>query len=120
MLTRIRAAWRADDGAVTVDWVVLAAAVVGLGVVVTVQVGSGLSGTAQTLASTISAVVPQQATTTGTTSTATTTTTAATTTTTTTATNSTSTTTSTGTGTSTGSGSHTDGGHSTGGSAHRN
>ena len=35
MLTRIHSFWKEDDGAVTVDWVVLTAAIVAIGVAVT-------------------------------------------------------------------------------------
>lgn len=38
-----------EDGAVTVDWVVLTAAIVGLGIVVMNSVGGGLKTTASTL-----------------------------------------------------------------------
>ena len=42
--------FRADEsGAVTVDWVVLTAAIVGLGIVVMNTVGGGLTSTASTL-----------------------------------------------------------------------
>lgn len=34
MLTRIHSFWKEDDGAVTVDWVVLTAAIVAIGVAV--------------------------------------------------------------------------------------
>ncbi|MBI1219023.1 MAG: pilus assembly protein [Rhodobacteraceae bacterium] len=42
-----------EDGAVTVDWVVLTAAIVGLGIVVMNTVGTGLSTTASTLSTNI-------------------------------------------------------------------
>ncbi len=49
-----------EDGAVTVDWVVLTAAIVGLGIVVMNTVGSGLSTTASTLSSSVSTAVGSQ------------------------------------------------------------
>ncbi len=49
-----------EDGAVTVDWVVLTAAIVGLGIVVMNTVGSGLSTTASTLSTSVSTAVGSQ------------------------------------------------------------
>lgn len=46
-----------EDGAVTVDWVVLTAAIVGLGIVVMNTVGTGLSSTATTLSGNIGSAV---------------------------------------------------------------
>ncbi|MCF1707280.1 hypothetical protein L0V05_00480 [Tabrizicola sp. J26] len=46
-----------EDGAVTVDWVVLTAAIVGLGLVVMTTVGGAISTNATTVASDITATV---------------------------------------------------------------
>lgn len=46
-----------EDGAVTVDWVVLTAAIVGLGIVVMNVVGGQLKSTATSLASNINSSV---------------------------------------------------------------
>lgn len=48
-----------EDGAVTVDWVVLTAAIVGLGIVVMNSVGTGLTTTASTLNTNLGAAVNQ-------------------------------------------------------------
>lgn len=42
-----------EDGAVTVDWVVLTAAVVGLGLVVMAAIGPAISGLSQNIADNI-------------------------------------------------------------------
>lgn len=44
-----------EAGAVTVDWVVLTAAIVGLGIVVMTSVGGGITGLASSTATKISA-----------------------------------------------------------------
>lgn len=44
-----------EDGAVTVDWVVLTAAVVGLGLVVMAAIGPAISGLSQNIADNIDA-----------------------------------------------------------------
>jgi Flp pilus assembly pilin Flp len=44
-----------EDGAVTVDWVVLTAAIVGLGIAVLSTVGAGTSALADKISSTLSA-----------------------------------------------------------------
>ena len=49
-----------EDGAVTVDWVVLTAAIVGLGIVVMNTVGGGLKTTATTLSGSVSDAVGSQ------------------------------------------------------------
>ena len=46
-----------EDGAVTVDWVVLTAAIVGLGLVVMTTVGGAIKTNATTVASDITATV---------------------------------------------------------------
>ncbi len=46
-----------EDGAVTVDWVVLTAAIVGLGLVVMTTVGNSIKSNASTVASDITATV---------------------------------------------------------------
>jgi len=46
-----------EDGAVTVDWVVLTAAIVGLGIVVMNTVGSGITDSAKTLTTNLNANV---------------------------------------------------------------
>ena len=46
-----------EDGAVTVDWVVLTAAIVGLGLVVMTTVGGAISSNATTVASDITSAV---------------------------------------------------------------
>ncbi len=46
-----------EDGAVTVDWVVLTAAIVGLGLVVMGTVGNAIKSNATTVASDITATV---------------------------------------------------------------
>ncbi len=47
LLSRFAAFLRDEDGAVSVDWVVLTAALVGLGLAVTNVVGSGMEDLAQ-------------------------------------------------------------------------
>ena len=49
-----------EDGAVTVDWVVLTAAIVGLGIVVMNTVGTGLNTTAGKLSASVSNAVNSQ------------------------------------------------------------
>lgn len=44
-----------ESGAVTVDWVVLTAAIVGLGIAVLLSVGQGTTGLANTISSQLSA-----------------------------------------------------------------
>ena len=44
---------RAEDGAVTVDWVVLTAGVVGLGMVLLIPIGFAINGTTTSIAATI-------------------------------------------------------------------
>lgn len=46
----IRRFMRAEDGAVTVDWVVLTAAVIGLGIAAFASVGAGVMGVADNIA----------------------------------------------------------------------
>ena len=48
--------WRAEDGAVTVDWVVLTAAIVGLGLVVLIPIGFTTDKGAQTVKQQISSL----------------------------------------------------------------
>jgi len=45
-----------EDGAVTVDWVVLTAAIVGLGIVVMNTVGGGITGVANKINSNLGAI----------------------------------------------------------------
>ena len=47
-----------ETGAVTVDWVVLTAAIVGLGIVVMTSVGGGITGLADATATKIGAQTP--------------------------------------------------------------
>ena len=44
-----RSYWRSEDGAVTVDWVVLTAAIVGLGVAVIATIAGGATNTSGSL-----------------------------------------------------------------------
>ena len=44
-----RSYWRSEDGAVTVDWVVLTAAIVGLGVAVIATIAGGATNTSSSL-----------------------------------------------------------------------
>lgn len=55
MLNYIKNFKNDEDGAVTVDWVVLTAAIVGLGIAVLASVGQGTTGLANTISSQLSA-----------------------------------------------------------------
>lgn len=50
---------RSEDGAVTVDWVVLTAAVVGLGAAVTISVAGGATDVSASLGANLQAATPQ-------------------------------------------------------------
>jgi hypothetical protein len=56
-LAGIRSILRGEDGAVTVDWVVLTAAIVGMGMVVTIPLFTSSSGMANVIATNIMTVV---------------------------------------------------------------
>ncbi|MCF2906366.1 hypothetical protein L0666_15340 [Octadecabacter sp. CECT 8868] len=56
MFNFIKSFRKQEDGAVTVDWVVLTAAIVGLGIAVITTVGRGATDQATGLAGTMSAV----------------------------------------------------------------
>ncbi|MEM6634272.1 MAG: hypothetical protein AAF667_00140 [Pseudomonadota bacterium] len=49
-----------EDGAVTVDWVVLTSAIVGLGIAVMLSVGNSTSGLADRISAELDAVTIQQ------------------------------------------------------------
>jgi Flp pilus assembly pilin Flp len=49
---------RSEDGAVTVDWVVLTAAIVGLGLVIGTTVGNSTADLATDIAASVSSVTP--------------------------------------------------------------
>lgn len=50
---------RSEDGAVTVDWVVLTAAVVGMGAAVTISVAGGATDVSASLGANLEAATPQ-------------------------------------------------------------
>jgi Flp pilus assembly pilin Flp len=52
---------KSEDGAVTVDWVVLTAAIVGLGIVVISSVGGGATDVSNSLGATLENAEPQDA-----------------------------------------------------------
>ena len=58
MLEHLRAIWADEDGAVTVDWVVLTAAIVGLAIAVLVSVRGGAVTMANNLADELDTQVP--------------------------------------------------------------
>jgi len=55
MLNFIKNFRRDEDGAVTVDWVVLSAAIVGLGIAVLTSVGNGTTALSSKISSNLSA-----------------------------------------------------------------
>jgi Flp pilus assembly pilin Flp len=55
MLNFIKKFRRDEDGAVTVDWVVLTAAIVGLGIAVLTSVGNGTTALSSKISSNLSA-----------------------------------------------------------------
>jgi Flp pilus assembly pilin Flp len=55
MIKRLARFVRAEDGAVTVDWVVLTAAVVGLGLLLLVPIGAAINSTNSQTAAVITA-----------------------------------------------------------------
>ena len=55
MLNFIKNFHRDEDGAVTVDWVVLTAAIVGLGIAVLTSVGNGTTALSSKISSNLSA-----------------------------------------------------------------
>jgi Flp pilus assembly pilin Flp len=55
MIKRLARFVRAEDGAVTVDWVVLTAAVVGLGLLLLVPIGTAINSTNSQTAAVITA-----------------------------------------------------------------
>ncbi len=53
-ITNLKNFWRAEDGAITVDWVVLSAAITGLGVATSAVVSGGMSNLSSDTSSTMS------------------------------------------------------------------